>query len=299
MKESIYLGLTEGENGENENKEAEEPKNIIERAEMTVKINQDGTANVAEVWTTDSKTGTDFSKRYEKLEKKNISNLSVTDETGVKYEVLPEWNKDADREAKKNKCGVYEEDNVTYICWGIGDYGEHKYTIRYNLPCIIQEYDDYELLYFTFMHDNIDPAPQKGKVVIYADFDLDEKQIELDGYGYIGKSEIKNGMAMFETMGGLEQIEYMQIYMKFNDKPFKDVHNKVIVDLDTIMSLPEAEPEPEVVEPFKMPWYGYIGIGVLGILLIIGLIFLAKFIKRKLKQRRRRKVREANENAKK
>lgn len=282
-----------------EEQEEEEPKDVLERTELTLKINKDGSGTVTEVWTADMQVSKELCKPYKNLGDCEIKNLSITDEREVQYTYVENWNKDADQDAKIDKCGIYTDGEMTNICWGFGEYGSHKYIIRYDITNIVRDYEDYQLIYFTMYPETMTPTPQKAKVILYSDdFEFNEDNVEISGYGYLGKSEIENGWGIFETMSSLETMEYMQIYARFEGTPFEGKPGMTFT-VEDIMNFKEAEPAKEEEEHSGSTMKTVlICLGVLvGVAVITVIVIL--IIKKRRKVLRRRKAKEQKEQSKK
>ena len=72
----------------------------------------------------------------------SITDLSVSDETGEKYEFEKVWNTERTRDEKKNRCGYNYTENGVELCWGIGDEGERTYYINYRIVGLVMGYDE-------------------------------------------------------------------------------------------------------------------------------------------------------------
>lgn len=141
----------------------EEPKNTIERLDVTAFLNHDGSANITELWKTNMITGTELTRIYTDFSSYKISNLTVEDRTtGRKYTYDENWNNLIGKEARDNKCGIVDLGNVVNICWGIGEYGTHEYVVRYTISDFVKDYESYQLIYLKVIQDNMDPVPRKS-----------------------------------------------------------------------------------------------------------------------------------------
>ena len=83
--------------------------NDLQAVNMNIYINQDGSAKVEETWKMDAIEGTENYKAFNNLYGATISDFSVVDEKGTKYQYVDNWDIDASRQEKKNKCGIMEK----------------------------------------------------------------------------------------------------------------------------------------------------------------------------------------------
>lgn len=139
---------------------------ILEEVNIDITIDDNGNANVTEVWITEVASGTENYKPYSDLQTSNIINFSVTDETGVEYTYINIWNIDASRTEKKDKCGINKTTDGIELCWGVGDYGKHTYTLKYTITNFIQEYEDYQAIYFGLMPSKMNLSPKSVNISI-------------------------------------------------------------------------------------------------------------------------------------
>jgi len=157
-------GLLGGEAGENGEVVDQEPKNSIERIDVTAFLNKDGSANMTEVWKANMVTGSEITRIYTDFSSYKISNLSVEDKTtGRKYTYVENWNNVEGKENRDDKCGIVDLESIVNICWGIGEYGSHEYIVRYTISNFVQDYSNYQLVYLKIFQDNMDPIPRKSK----------------------------------------------------------------------------------------------------------------------------------------
>ncbi len=256
----------------------------IESIDIEVYINEDGVASITEVWVCSIYSGTELYKPYYDLYTSEISDLSVTDETGTVYTYLTDWDINASQSDKAGKCGIYISGDETDICWGIGEYGEHTYTITYTISNFVQQYDDYQNVYFTLLQDGMDPVPESATITISASFDFDESSVSVSGYGYSGTAEIEDGKAVFATNGSLGSTGYMNVYLEFSNNPF-DAEDMTLETTDEYyyddyyqyggygeygaMSIDEEEENTS-----SKLWTTYVPLGIIIVIIVLVIIFI-------------------------
>ena len=124
---------------------------------VNVRLYRDGSAMVSEVWNMTLGEGTEVYVQRANLGDIEISDLSVTDETGTMYAF------EKSRAAKAGRCGFNRISGGVELCWGIGDYGTHEYNIRYKMTNLVKSLDDYDMIHFKFV-DESDARPEHVKV---------------------------------------------------------------------------------------------------------------------------------------
>ena len=94
--------------------------------------------------------GTEAYIKMYNLGNMQVGELDVTDESGLPYISLMEWDTDWSRDMKTGKCGIYHSSRGPELCWGIGNAGERTYEVHYTLTRMVRAYDDYDGFIFRF-----------------------------------------------------------------------------------------------------------------------------------------------------
>ncbi|MBQ1724183.1 MAG: DUF2207 domain-containing protein [Muribaculaceae bacterium] len=135
--------------------------------DIRVLLNDKGHARVVETRTMDidDDDGTEAFIKMFNMGVMEVGEFSVTDETGVDYEVEKKWDIDRPRSAKTHRCGYHKTDEGVELCWGIGQGGRRVYTVRYTLTRMVKSYDDFDGFNFMF-YEADDPYAEETKVTI-------------------------------------------------------------------------------------------------------------------------------------
>ena len=162
-------------------------RNVVRDVAISLNLQADGTAAVTEVWTVDLTEGTEWYLVRENLGDMSIESLSVSDETGHKYLVEPEWNSDRPRSEKARRCGLIHKRKGVEICWGIGDYGSRVYTASYRMTRAVKTLRDADMLHLQLLSPGISSKPQHVSVRISAP-GLTKENVRFWGFGFEGQS---------------------------------------------------------------------------------------------------------------
>ena len=189
-------------------------RNVVRDVAISLKLQADGTANVTEVWTVDVTEGTEWYLVRENLGDIVVEGLSVSDETGHKYLVEPEWNSDRSRAEKARRCGIIHKRKGVEICWGIGDYGSRVYTASYRMTRAVKTLRDADMLHLQLLSPGISSKPQHVSVRISAP-GLTKENVRFWGFGFEGRSWFESsgdtdasrcGTVCMETTGRLRSV---------------------------------------------------------------------------------------------
>lgn len=139
----------------------------VPEMEIEVALQQDGSARITQVWTTDTDEGTEFYLRCNDSGYLSITDFSVADENGV-YTLTDDWDINASFEEKAGKCGIVDTEEGVELCWGISRYGENCYTIEYVLHDLTGSYEDADGFNHRFV-DEMSFFPTDVTLTIYAE----------------------------------------------------------------------------------------------------------------------------------
>ena len=191
--------------------------NKINKIAMDIYLDNSGNAHITEVWDTYLNQGTEGYHPYYNLGNSTISDLKVSDERGTNYTTVSYWDINSSFERKRHKSGIYKSGNEVDICWGISDYGNKIYTVKYTINnAIYNTSDDTQIFFWQLIPKNMKPMPEKVYIKIYSDKKF-EDTLDVWGYGnYGGTAYVYNGyIEMQSPEKRLNSSDYMTILVKF------------------------------------------------------------------------------------
>ncbi|MBO4427856.1 MAG: DUF2207 domain-containing protein, partial [Bacteroidales bacterium] len=183
----------------------------IRDVDISVWLEQNGTARITEVWKVNVTDGTEWYLVRKDLGDIRISGLSVVDETGRKYIVEDEWDSDRPRSEKACRCGLLHKRNGVEICWGIGDYGERTWKVNYTMSNAVKSLTDADMLHLQLLSPGLSSTPQHVKARISAD-GLTQDKVRFWGFGLEGESRFDpstssgTGSVVFESSGRIKSL---------------------------------------------------------------------------------------------
>lgn len=192
--------------------------NSINNISMDVYLDKNGNANVTEIWKVYLSEGTEGYRPYNNLGNSSISNFKVSDDSGRTYEFLSSWNVNANFDNKAYKNGLHYITDGVELCWGISNYGNRTYTLRYNISNFVTQYTDTQGIYFNFL--NLDQSVDNAKITIRSDipFSLDNSRIW--AFGNNGNINFVDGKIVLESGGYLSNSQYMVSLVRFETNLF-------------------------------------------------------------------------------
>jgi hypothetical protein len=259
--------------GFNKNVEA----NSISKISMDIYIDNNGEATITEVWDCYNNQGTEAYHPYYNLGSSEIKNLTVS-ESGKTYTTLSTWETSGSLSDKAYKCGINKISNGVELCWGISQYGSHKYTVQYTITNFIAELTDSQMLYWTFIPYDFSTSIGSVYIKVHTNFNIPDS-VGVWGYGnYGGTAYVYDGYIEMQSDGNLDTNEYMTMLVQFPSNSFH-TSNSLNHDFNYYLNMAE---EGSTKYNEKSIGIGTIMIGILAmltnlfpIILIIIIILLA------------------------
>lgn len=172
----------------------------IHDVEIRVVLADDGSARITECWAVCVASGTEWYLVRENLGDIQISDLEVVDETGTVYYNEGSWDIDRSLEQKAGRCGLHKTSNGCEICWGVGSYGDHLFTVSYTMTNIVKALDDCDYLHTQFISPGLSAPVQHCKVSISKPgVPLEDSNCSIWSFGYNGTVNFSAGEIVAES----------------------------------------------------------------------------------------------------
>lgn len=190
----------------------------IDDINIDVYIDENGDAYVTETWKTSLDEGTECYRTFSKLGNSEILDFQVSDESERKYQIISDWNTNGSFDYKSYKCGIKETSNGVELCWGISQYGNKIYTLKYKINKLVTQYTDCQGIYFNFLKLNQDV--NEVVIKIHCNNNLSVENSKIWSYGYKGTINFENGDIVLDSKGKLSKSQYMVGLIKFENNIF-------------------------------------------------------------------------------
>ena len=159
----------------------------LERIFVHVLLRQDGSATVVETRQAQiGDQGTEGFITFNNMGDIEVRDLQVWDDQNTSYVTEEEWDVDRSRAEKAGRCGYHPTDEGLEICWGIGEAGNRKYTIRYTLTNLVKAYDDYDGFCHSFYEAANSPAREATVAIKLENDSLTRDKAAIWTFGYEG-----------------------------------------------------------------------------------------------------------------
>ena len=208
----------------------------IYNIDMDIYLEEDGTADITELWDVKADSGSEWYKQL-----KNLGNQELTDFT-VSMDgqdlVRKNWNIDESLSQKKGYYGIHYIYDGLELCFGKGDMNRHKFTLNYKLSNFITNTTsgDSQVLYQTlFPNVTLD-----NFTVTVSSFYEFSDTLDVWGYGYQGLAYVSNGKIEMTNDGYNVNNDYVVLLAKFPAGTFNtDNTNGNFESFDGILNMAE------------------------------------------------------------
>lgn len=210
----------------------------IASIDIDIALDSQGTAHVTESWDVVVASGSEWYLVRQNLGDIRIEDFSVRDESGLKFRTLPRWDVDKSIEQKAGTCGINPISGGCELCWGVGSYGPHRYTVSYSMTNALKSANDYDYLHLQVVSPGLSSRPEKVRVKLHtAQAQLDTTNTRLWGFGFRGESSLREGEARYESYGPLEPNGSVIVLLRFDKGIFSP---RSVVDKDFSKVLDKA-----------------------------------------------------------
>lgn len=215
---------------------AYEPR--INDINIQVSLDTLGTAHITEVWDVVVASGTEWYLVRENLGDIRIRNLAVKDETGLDFLDEGSWDVDRSISQKAGRCGLHRTSGGYEICWGVGSYGPHVFTVSYEMTNAVKSLNDYDILHMQFVSDELSSCPEHVKLSLSAPVLLNKENSRIWGFGYEGTAVWNSGFVEVESSERFRKNSSMILLVRFDkgvfhspsvrEQDFQDVLDKAL-----------------------------------------------------------------------
>lgn len=172
----------------------------IRDIDILVRLTRDGSAEITERWDVCVADGTEWYLVRYNLGDIKIEDFSVSDETGLQYENTEKWDVDWSLRQKTGKCGIVHTGKGDELCWGVGSYGDHVFTVRYRMTNAVKSLEDYDMIHLQLVSPELSARPENVRVEICAEpVSLDTDNTRAWGFGFVGNCEFKDGKVVYQS----------------------------------------------------------------------------------------------------
>ncbi len=191
--------------------------NDIEKIDIKVEINSDGSAKFTDYRVFQADRGTEHYISFGNLGNIKLEDYKVFDENGNELQNVKNWNINGSLEEKAGKYGINYTSDGFELCFGIGKLGRREFTIEYTLSSFVfNTTDGNQAIYWKFLNEDMNTI-HNAKVSIVNNFDykFEYPNTRIWGFGYIGKTNISQNELTAYTSEIFNKNNYMVLLSIF------------------------------------------------------------------------------------
>ncbi|MGX8680751.1 MAG: DUF2207 domain-containing protein, partial [bacterium] len=186
--------------------------NKINAIDLTCQIDEQGTALIHETWDLSASSGTEAYKDINNMTDQPVTLIDVM-EGDHHYAYKENWDIKASFEEKAERYGMIVDGDDYEICFGLTQYGRHRYTIIYQIEHFVNQYADAQGINYAFL-SNMSLTVDQVTIDLSSKIeDFVDETCDIWGYGYHGTCVFENGHVMMRTSKELNG-EKMQLMMR-------------------------------------------------------------------------------------
>lgn len=162
---------------------------------ISVLIHDNGDADICEEWDISAYSGiTEWYLVESNLGEMDIENFLVSD-NGKELLFDGEWDIDRSLEEKAGKYGYVTKEDGYELCWGIGSFKRHVFTVEYTLTNFLKGFSDADGFNQMFIAQDFSFPPEVVTVDIMGeDVEFNKENTRVWSFGHYGNIEVKDGM---------------------------------------------------------------------------------------------------------
>ncbi len=153
-----------------------------------------------------------------------VRDLTVSDETGLTFQNIGEWDIDRSRSWKEGKCGIVYKTGGYELCWGLGDSGDRTYITSYTITSLVHGYPDADAIRHVFLDEGVKPKPEHAMVTIVAEDDstrLTADNCGIWGFRFHGTIDFVGDSIVAETTEAMGSGSGLYIMVRFDKGMFQ------------------------------------------------------------------------------
>ena len=195
--------------------------------DIRVTISRDGSALIRETRQMDiDGSGTEMYIVLGNLGDSELSDMSVSDETGASYINEGAWDVNRSRSEKAGRCGIVTTRNGYELCWGIGQQGARTYVCTYRLSGLVRSFTDADGFNFMFVAEGLSPSPEHVLLTIEPEDTtrLTDENTSIWAFRYRGEVNLRSGAIVAETSEPFSSGSAMIVMARFAKGLFAPSH---------------------------------------------------------------------------
>lgn len=191
----------------------------VRSVDIKVDLQSDGSARIVEVWDINQNEGTEWYLVKSNLDGADIVDFHVTDETGrFFFSDGRSWDIHRSLKEKDGRYGMVRKSNGYELCWGLGSYGDHVFTVSYVNTALVRSLTDYDYIHEQFVSPGLSASPEKVTVTVSLPdtLSLSERNARIYGFGFEGEVVFRDGKVVLSSSAPMTRENSVILLMGLN-----------------------------------------------------------------------------------
>ncbi len=209
--------------------------NNIDSIDMTVDLQEDGSAIITDHRIFNANEGTEHYIPFANLGESEIKDFKVF-EKGVQLQDVGTWDVNGSRAEKAGKYGINYTGDGLELCFGIGELGKRDFTVQYRVTNIVRKlHDNKQAIYWQFINPDMEPI-SKINISVTNKVGLKYKfpDTKMWGFGYDGTTEITEDALLLKAEDNFTTSDYVVLLSIFPEGTFQTSANYEYTEKDLV-----------------------------------------------------------------
>lgn len=193
--------------------------NEMSSIEFDIELQRDGSGIITETRRMNLTRDTEIYIILENLQGSEVTDFHVSD-FGEPLTYESDWDISASHEEKAGKYGIVETWDGVELAWGIGEYGDHEYTITYTISDMVRQLEDGQGMNWKLFDEKNTINPGSARVSISGPEFFTTDDTLIWGFGFDGEVYLEDGKLTSWSNGSLSGSNHVTILMQFLTEPF-------------------------------------------------------------------------------
>lgn len=197
---------------------------FLHSLDIRVVLSRNGDAHITETRVMDiDSEGTECYIGLGNMGGSEVRDLQVTDENGLEFTNIGDWDVDRSRDWKAGKCGIVYKHNGYELCWGLGESGSRTYTTRYVITSLVHAYPDADAIRHVFLDQDVSPKPDIARLSIEAEDStlFSEENCGIWGFRFGGELSFEDGKIIVHNTEPFDYRGALYIMVRFDKGMFE------------------------------------------------------------------------------
>src|SRR5699024_10995557 len=194
--------------------------NELEKEYIHAYVHEDGSATITEERKVHISERTEMFIVIGNLGRSEIKDFTV-EENGERVTYVDDCDIDASLEDKRKKNGIIKNGDEYELIWGVGDYGDHTYTVEYTITDFVKQLEDDQMIFWRFVNDKTNIPPEDVTVEIETEKGFNKDTEKIWAFGFEGDIHFLGDRIVAKNDEALTDLNYVNVLVQLPEGSFQ------------------------------------------------------------------------------